>query len=238
MLFDLTNLIYWIFLGIGVLLFLFVIISGGGEDQDLDTDMDFDADVDSDLGGDTDANIKADLDEGMDATIFSFLSWFGVGKCPLMILLAIDFSVWGVTGWFLNVMFGGFLNGIPTGFIAFLIFCLSFCFSLWVGRVLSLPIGKIFANAGEDVEGDRLIGCSGEVTSAKVPYITEGKIAQADILDSASNLVTVEICLPEWAQVMPCRGQEVLIIEKRQHCFLAIAKDSSDQDKWFNSIKN
>lgn len=90
---------------------------------------------------------------------------------------------------------------------------------MWVGRVLSVPIGKIFANAGENVEGDRLVGCSGEVTSSKVPYIVEGRIAQADILDSASNLVTVEICLPEWAQVIPSKGQEVLIIEKRQHCF-------------------
>ncbi|AFZ54775.1 OB-fold-containig protein [Cyanobacterium aponinum UTEX 3222] len=250
MLFDIANLTYWIFLGIGVLLFLFVIISGGGEDQDLDTDVnfdsdidvdtdvDFDADVDGDVDGDIDHNLKTDLDEGVEATIFSFLSWFGLGKCPLMILLAIDFSTWGVTGWFLNVLVGGLLNAIPTGFIGFLIFFLSFCFSVWVGRVLSVPIGKIFANAGENVEGDRLVGCSGEVTSSKVPYIVEGRIAQADILDSASNLVTVEICLPEWAQVIPSKGQEVLIIEKRQHCFLAIAKDSSDQDKWFNSIKN
>ncbi len=246
MLFDPANLTYWIFLGIGVLLFLFVIISGGGEDQDLDSDVDFDADVnfdadadfDSDVDGDVDNNVDADLDEGVEGSILSFLSWFGLGKCPLMILLAIDFSAWGVTGWFFNVVVGGFLNGIPTGFIAFLIFLLSFCFSVWVGRVLSVPIGKIFANAGEDVESDRLIGCSGEVTSSKVPYIIEGRIAQADVLDSASNLVTVEICLPEWAQVIPAKGQEVLIIEKRQHCFLAIAKDSSDQDKWFSSIKH
>lgn len=107
MLFDIANLTYWIFLGIGVLLFLFVIISGGGEDQDLDTDVnfdsdidvdtdvDFDADVDGDVDGDIDHNLKTDLDEGVEATIFSFLSWFGLGKCPLMILLAIDFSTWG-----------------------------------------------------------------------------------------------------------------------------------------------
>lgn len=249
MLFDLANLTYWIFLGIGVFLFLLVIISGGGEEQDLDSDVDFDADIDADVDADVegdvnggadigDSNVKGDFEGEVGATIFSFLSWFGVGKCPLMILLAIDFSTWGVTGWFFNVMIGAFFNGIPTGAIAFLIFFSSFCFSLWVGRVLSLPIGKIFADAGENVESDRLIGCSGEVTSSKVPYIIEGKIAQADVLDSANNLVTVEICLPEWAQVVPYKGQEVLIIEKRQHCFLAIAKDSSDQDKWFNSINN
>ena len=243
MLFDLANLTYWIFLATGILLFLVVIISGGDE-QDLDTDADVDVDVDSDvdfninLDDDLDLDNELDADTDGDFSFWSVLSWFGVGKSPLLILLAIDFSAWGVTGWFLNVTFATFINKIPTGFLALLIFISSLVFSLWIGKILSHPIGQIFKDTGEEIRGDRLIGCSGSVTSKKVPYIVEGRIAQADVLDNARNLVTVEICLPEWAKVIPVQGQEILIIEQRKNFFLAIAKDSSDQDKWINLINN
>ncbi len=247
LLFDINNLTYWIFLGIGIFLFLLVIISGGGEDQDIDTDFDVDADADFELDGDIDAevdgdveNVDADIDAdgGIDSNFLLILSWLGVGKSPLMILLAIDFCTWGVTGWFLNVSIGGLMGEIPQGAIALLIFIVSLLFSLWIGRLLSNPIGKIFANFGEEIDGERLIGCTGHVTSSKLPYLAEGKIAQADILDSASNLVTVEVSLPDWAKVIPHRGQEILIIERQKHCYIAIAKDTSDEDKWLNAITN
>ncbi len=249
MLFNLANLTYWIFLGIGISLFLLIIITGGDEqDVDADADIDVDADVGIDVDSDMDFNVNIDddidINNDMDSdadgnfSFWSFLSWFGVGKSPLLILLAIDFSTWGVTGWFLNVMIGTFLNTIPTGFLGILIFVLSFIFSLWVGKVLSNPIGLIFKDSGEETNTERLVGCYGHVTSKKVPHLTTGRFAKADVLDNARNLVTIEICLPEWATVVPVRGEEVLIIEKRENCFLAIAKNTSDQDKWFNSINS
>lgn len=248
LLFDINNLTYWIFLGIGVFLFLLVIISGGGEDQDIDTDADFDVDADGYFDTDVDADVDADADNSLDADMEAdesfegnfllFLSWFGVGKSPLLILLAIDFCSWGVIGWFLNVTMGGLIGEIPQGAIALLIFLVSLGFSLWIGRILSNPIGKIFANFGEEIDGERLIGCTGNVTSIKLPYLVDGKVAQADVLDNARNLVTVEVALPDWAKVIPHRGQEVLIIDRQQHCYIAIAKDTSDEDKWLNSINN
>jgi hypothetical protein len=253
MLFDTANLTYWIFLGVGIFLFLLVIVSGGGEedlDTDIDVDVDVDVDVDIDADMDLDADVETDIethippdintdsDSDLGSNVLSVLTWFGFGKCPLLILLAIDFSTWGVTGWFLNVTIGGFLDAIPQGFLAGVIFFASFLFSVWIGRLLSKPIGKIFANFGEDTNGDRLIGCTGAVTSGQLPYFVHGRIGQADVMDSASNLVTIEVCLPDWAKVIPHRGQEVLIIDRQKHCFIAIAKDSSDQDKWMNSIRN
>ena len=73
MLFHPANLPYWIFLGMGVLLFLFVIISGGGDD-DVDIDTDVDTDADFDFNG-------------------LFLGWLGIGKAPLILLLATDLSL-------------------------------------------------------------------------------------------------------------------------------------------------
>ncbi len=235
MLFSPANFVYWLFLGLGIVLFLSVIVSGA--DEDLDTDVEtplaLEGDVTGDMAGETEGEI------GEVAEIFSplipLLSWLGVGNCPLMLLLAINFSSWGVIGWFLNVILAGFLGKIPTGFLAFVVFFLSLFCSLWLGSILSRPIGKIFSSFSEEVEGERLIGCTGLVTSRSVPYITEGRIAQADVMDAAKNLVTVPICLPPWAKVVPVRGQEIIIIEKREHCYLAIAKDSSDQDRWLTS---
>jgi hypothetical protein len=236
MLFDSANFAYWIFLGIGIFFFLSVILSGGGEDQDMDVDVDVDLDVDLDVDADIDTDVDTNAEVNPDAdspfAFLSILSWLGLGKAPLMILLAIDFSTWGLTGWILNVFIGSITGKIPQGGLGGLVFFVSLSFSLWIGRLLSIPIGKIFAGFGEDVEGDRLIGCSGIVASKKLPYLVEGRLGQVDVLDPARNLVTIEVSLPQWAKVIPHRGEEVLIIERQKHCYLAIAKDSSDQDKW------
>lgn len=222
MLFNSANLTYWIFLGIGIILFLFVIFSGGGEDQDIDPDVECDTDVDADA----------------EFAPLMVLSWLGVGKTPILVLLAIDLSSWGLIGWILNVAFGNITGKIPTGLWAGIIFIASFVISVWFGRLLSQPIGKLFADFGENASGDRLIGYTGTVTSKKLPYLREGRIGQVDVLDRSYNLVTIEVALPEWAKVIPHRGQKVLIIDQQKHSYLVISKDSSDEDKWLNSLKN
>lgn len=230
MLFHSANLSYWIFLGIGILLFLLVIISGGGDDDlDLETDMELDADVDVDA--------DTDLDSDGEIGSLQILAWLGFGKAPLMLLLAIDFSIWGLTGWMLNVLVGNITGNIPTNMIGLggLIFFSSLSFSLFTGSFIARPLGKIFASFGEDVSSSRLLGCLGTVTSKEIPYETENKIAHADIIDNTHNLVTVAVCLPSWAKVIPQRNQKIIIIEQNSDYYLAIAKDSVDETKWLNN---
>lgn len=223
MIFDTANAGYWILLGTGVLLYLFVIVSGGG-------DEDVDADIDADVDGDVEA-------EGDSFGVFAVLSWFGFGQAPLMLLLATDCSVWGLLGWIFNVGLGAGLGSVPTGLLGILVFLSSGAIALWVGRVLAHPLGKIFASFGEDVSSDRLIGCIGTVSSKQLPHYTEGKIGQADVYDAARNMVTVHASLPHWAQVVPVRGQQILIVDRTEHSYLAIAKDSSDEDRWLQDLK-
>ena len=230
MLFHSANLSYWIFLGIGILLFLLVIISGGGDDElDLETDVELDADVDIDA--------DTDLDSDGEIGSLQLIAWLGFGKAPLMLLLAIDFSIWGLTGWMLNVLVGNLTGNIPTNLIglAGLIFLISLSFSLFTGSFIARPLGKIFASFGEDVSSSRLLGCLGVVTSKEIPYERENKIAHADITDNAHNLVTVAVCLPSWAQVIPQRNQKIIIIEQNPDYYLAIAKDSIDETKWLSN---
>ena len=221
MLFNLANLPYWSFLGIGVLLFLLVIVSGGGE-EDLELEADVDVDVDADI----------DTDAGVDISTGNILSLLGVGKAPLILLLATDCSLLGVLGWMFNVAIASVTGSIPSGFMGGVVLALSLLISLFAGGLISQPLGKIFASFGEDASGDRLIGCQGTVSSTSIPIANQGKIGQVDVIDPVRNLVTVNATLPSWAQVVPRRGTQVLVIDRHSESYLVVAKDSADQAKW------
>jgi hypothetical protein len=242
MLFSLANLPYWIFLGAGIVLFLIVILSGGG-DEELDVDADVDADleieVDTDVDADVDGTAPWDWDtdlngEGSGLSPLQLLSWFGVGRTPLMLLLAMDLTLWGLVGWVLNVAIAELLTPPLPGWVALGVFLVSLTFALGVGSVLSRPIGKIFAAFGEDVSSDRLVGCMGTVASAFVPPESAGKIGQVDVKDAAANFVTVSAKLPDWATISLRRGAKVLVIERSGGYYLVIARDSIDQERWLS----
>lgn len=242
MLFNPANLPYWIFLGMGVLLFLLVIVSGGGDDDvELDVDAEIDLDVDVDVNaeiGDGGLHLDTDSDSEGEFSALQILGWFGFGKAPLLLLLATDFSLLGLIGWILNVTLAGIWGSFPQGFWAGVVATLALVMSLFLGSLIARPLGKIFANFGEDASSDRLIGCIGTVSSARIPLETEGKIGQVDVLDTARNLVTITANLPEWAKIVPCRNQKVMVIDRQPKSYLVIAKDSSDEDLWLeNSSK-
>lgn len=187
MLFDLANLPYWLFLGMGIILFGLV-IAGGSEDIETE----------------------------------------GLGLTPL--LLAIDLSILGLTGWFLNVLWGNITGGIPNGLGGLVIFIIATLTGLSSGVLLSRPLGKIFANFGEDVSSDRLIGCTGVVASAA---IFSDRLGQVDVRDPNLNLVTITARIPEWATVRPELGEKVMIIDRitdPQPIYLVIAE--SDYELW------
>jgi hypothetical protein len=242
-----ANFLYWTLIAIGVIFFLLIIFSGGGdEDMDLDAEADFDVETDISIGGegkgldiDTDVETDTDIDAEGDEEFnpLQLLSWLGLGKAPFMILLGIDFSSWGMVGWILNTVFYTFTGRIPDqlfGLGGFILIS-SLIIALFTGSLLSRPIGHIFSSFGEDVSRERLIGCEGKVCSGKLPHLTEGKMGQVDVYDTAGNLVTISAALPHWATVIPHRGNQVLIIEQHERVYLVIAKDSSDEDKWMNS---
>ncbi|MEQ8754046.1 MAG: DUF1449 family protein [Coleofasciculus sp. G1-WW12-02] len=220
MLFNLLNLPYWIFLGMGVLLFLVVIVSGGGDD-DFDFDVDADADIDVDTGG--------------DFAMGSMFGLLGVGKVPLILLLATDCSLVGLFGWMMNVAIANVTGTIPTGLLGGVVGGASLVLSLFCGGLISRPLGKIFADFGEDASGERLIGCQGTVSSRSIPLESQGKIGQVDVLDPNGNLVTINATLPQWAKIIPNRGNYVLVIERQPESYRVITKDSSDQQQWLSN---
>jgi len=200
--FDLANLPYWIFLVAGVLLFV-VAISAGGEDN-LDSDGDFDIPV---------------------------LGWLGLGRVPLMLLLAADLSLWGLLGWIVNVA----LNLPPAPFDT-LVFLVTGIVSVFIGGSIARPLGRIFfASFGEDASSDRLIGCLGTVSSSRIPRQSEDKVGQIDAIDPAKNLVTINAVIPDDARVVPKHGDTVIIIEFHPPVYTVIASDSIDRDRWLGT---
>lgn len=244
MLFALENLPYWILLGTGLLLFGFVIFIGGGDDDadvggDVDADADLEVDVNADLDLDIDASSDFDGDSGggLNPT-YQLLGWLGVGKAPLVLLLGLDFSLWGFLGWMFNVIIGSIVGSLPSGLLEGAVFGSSMLIALSIGGVVSRPIGKIFASFGEDTSGDRLVGCIGTVSSAQLYTVSARKIAQIDVLDAVKNLVTINAAVPDWVTDIPKHGDAVLVIERSEktYLYLVVLKDSPDQDHWFHTI--
>ncbi|MEA5575662.1 DUF1449 domain-containing protein [Anabaena sp. UHCC 0451] len=216
MLFSPANLPYWIFLITGILLFLFMILMGGGE-AELDADADLDVETDSDV------------------SFGNFLGWAGIGKAPLLLLLATDLSLWGVIGWMLNVWIGDIAANQQINLTGITILFISLIISLFMGRLIAEPIGKMFAEFSEDASSDRLVGCIGNVNSVYIPAENLGKIGQVDILDPKGNFLTINAVIPDWATIAPQRGEKVIVIELKQQIYLVIAKDSVDEEHWLNS---
>lgn len=227
MLFDIVNLPYWIFLVMGVLLFLVITISGGDDDLDLDIDRHVDLELSHNPRGryaatTAERKFRVDL----------ILSWLGIGKSPLILLLATDFSLLGVVGWMFNVVLFSLAGSYSEGWLSGVVLALSLSVSLLSGGLMAQLIGKIFAGFGEDAKSDRLIGRQGTVSSLTIPRENRGKIGQVNILDYSHHSVTIDATLPNWAKVVPNRGALVLVIERQFHSYIVIAKDSSDEQQW------
>lgn len=217
MLFHLIHTPYWIVLGMGVLLFLTVIFGDVGDEE-------------VELEGDADPlEVEVDLEEGI--SFLAILHWLGVGRAPLILLLALDFSLLGVLGWFFNVLFytlrGSWPGVVWSGVIAIAALLLA----LTTGGLCSRPLGQIFAQFSEDTSRDRLLGCSGHVSSAHIPHSGTG-IGQVSVLDANRNRLILPAVLPPWATVTPQHGQEILIIDRQEHEYIVVAKDSLDEATW------
>jgi hypothetical protein len=222
MLFHLVHLPYWIVLGMGILLFLTVIVGDiGDEDAEVDTDADA---------------LEVDIDGEEGISLLTLLHWLGVGRAPLILLLALDFSLLGVLGWLLNVLFYLVSGGWPMGGWGALIAIVAIGGSLGLGSLCSRPLGRIFAQFSEDASGDRLLGCQGHVSSAQIPPSGAG-IGQVSVLDAARNRLTVPAVLPPWATVIPQYRQDVLIIDRQGSEYVVIAKDSLDEGLWLRQQK-
>lgn len=127
-----------------------------------------------------------------------------------------------------NVLAGSFFGGIPVNFFGGggVVFIGSMALSLFAGSLIAKPLGKIFASFEEDASSDRLIACIRTVSSVSIPRKRIGKV---DVLDAAHNLVTVSASLPNWATVIPIRGDKVTLSDHLPEHYLVITSNRAGE---------
>jgi membrane protein implicated in regulation of membrane protease activity len=138
-------------------------------DTGIDADADMDADADADVHADVDADADADADTDTEAETvaapgvslhMAALSWLGVGRVPVSIVLMVLLICWGVIGFLANVLAwprlgaNAYLISLPAAIVISII-ATRLCVSA-VGRWL--PTYETYAHRRHE-----LLGCEGEV---------------------------------------------------------------------------
>jgi len=147
------NLIFELPFGLGLLYLALYTLSGwtfgeaGAEmnlDHDVDASLDADGHIsfehDADAGADSNASAEhdADQDHNTPSGLFTALSWLGVGKAPLSIVLMVLMLSWGAIGFAVNqrLMQQPLDRSAPAAII------ISGIGSLLITRFVSVLIGK------------------------------------------------------------------------------------------------
>jgi membrane protein implicated in regulation of membrane protease activity len=177
-------------------------------DAEHDIDADHDVDADHDADTDTDADGDSETAGGQSSSILAALSWLGVGRVPLSIILMVLLLSWGAIGFAVNVI------------------CQPQVSQAWRAALFSLPlalIGSVAVTSG--VSGlvvryvplhessarrrHELLGCVGEAVFA----IDESSGVVA-VRDEDGNLFQVSGRVAQDAAPIP-KGSRVKLVSYR-----------------------
>ena len=185
-------------------------------DHDVDADMDADADMDHDVDADADADADHDADADTDghdgggnSSILTALSWLGVGRVPLSIILMVLLLTWGAIGFAVNVL------------------CRPHVAQAWQSAMWSLPlafIGSVLITSGVSKlvvryvplhesrarRRHELLGCVGEAV-----FTIEDSSGLVAVRDEDGNLFQVACRVaPPGATPIP-KGSRVKLVSYR-----------------------
>jgi len=196
------NLIFVLPFGLALLYLGLYTVSGVtfGE-SDLDADHDFGADADADADADSDANVDHDIDHDVDADAdadhdadtdaeqeapvspaLAGMSWLGVGKVPLSIVLMVLLLTWGGTGLLCNLLLlprGATATAVsvPMAFLAAIL--VTHWVSWFIGRYL--PLYETTAKRRH-----ALLGATGEAI-----FPIDQRFGMASVRDDTGDLYQV-----------------------------------------------
>lgn len=189
----------------------------GDVDADADVDADHDLDADHDVDGDHDAGADHDADADQDADSDSdadtdqdtqtpihaaMLSWMGVGRVPVSIVLMVLLLTWGVTGFLTNAFLQArgataAIASVPLAALTSIIFT-----HLVVTAIVRyLPLYETTAKRRH-----ALLGCIGE---AILPI--DQKFGMVGVRDATGDLYQVPCRAGESCDVIP-KGTMVQLI--------------------------
>jgi hypothetical protein len=171
-----------------------------------------------------DVSISSELDMSPDidspSAISRFLSWLRIGKVPLLMLLVVFLTSFGILGLILQSIVNQLLGVLLPAWLAVIpIFFLT----LPVVRVSGIILEKVMPGDETDViSEDALIGHVAILTLGRAQF---GSPAEAKARDQhgTTHYVMVE---PEQNTVIFERGDKVLLVQRNGATFKAIAADA------------
>ena len=212
-------------------------------DTDVDLDVDLDVDTDLDIDGDFDAGfstgpaldvspeINADIGDPTPASAVpggfftSILAWLCVGKVPILILLVIFLTGFGLSGFvlqnFTNETFGFFLPGLLASVLALFV-------AVPVTRWCGLGVAKIMPKEEtESVSKSEFVGAVATVIRGEA---RKGSPAEAKLTDrfGKTHYILLE---PDLDTETFRKGDEVLVVSTDGVRFSGIANPSDALSK-------
>lgn len=182
------------------------------EAGDAHVDVDADADADADVDADADSDVHADHDADAHGSSFHAmaLSWLGVGRIPISLIIIVLLLTWGVAGFVTNAArhpasgWSAARLAVPVAAIASLL--ITRAIVLFMGRFV--PLNQTFARPRR-----QLVGSVGEAV-----YRIDETFGMAAVRDEQGDLHQVS-----------CRvGPGVTPIEKGRRAKL-VAYDAGEQ---------
>ncbi len=179
-------------------------------DIDVDADLDVDTDIDTDVDTDIHAEADTDIDHGGEVhagghgVVMQSLIFFNVGKVPLLVLL----SFIAIPFWAMALIVNYYLKVDSFG-LSLVLAIPEFIFSLFIAKVFTEPIAKIFKNMDE--EFGKGIDYIGKTAYARFD-IEENKDGQIEIdIKSTTNVLTARSTSGSIK-----KGDQVLIVDQNK----------------------
>ncbi len=196
-------------------------------DADLDADHDLDHDLHADADTDHDTDHDAEAEDGQTVAtqparlgsstgdqITSFdapfylktLSWLGLGRVPMSIVLMVLMLSWGAIGFIVNRLLEGFL---PSGALALVgSIPLAGLGSAGLTRLVVRGMGRWLPTSETNAEPwEKLVGCAGEAL-----YDIDHGFGLATVRNRRGDLFQVPVRVYEHKSPLP-KGARVLLVD-------------------------
>ena len=206
-----TELLQWWYLifvlpFVGALFYILMLISGAvsaDHDADLNAGVETDADIGHDVDLDHDGGLEHlhDLEPGMLARALSFL---GIGRVPLSIIIISFCFLWGFFGFASNTLLAPLL---PPFIFIWPSIAIALVVSLALTRILANVMSRIMpATETYAVTLEQLVGKWGEAITS-----IDETFGQAHVHDDAGVLHTVQCVVKTGESKIPSGSQVILL---------------------------
>jgi hypothetical protein len=183
------NVIFYVPLLTGICFIAIAGMGGGDAGIDADADIDVDADADTDLE---------------DSLVGRALSIFGIGKCPLSIVIMTSLMIFGGSGLILNRLILPFFSLIG-----------AFIVTMVLTRIVATTIGKIMPSTETYTVGpEHIMGLSGTV----VIRVTKD-FGQIHVIDHLNTLHKLKCKTFPEAPSIPS-GKKALVVDYQNGFYL------------------